>query len=70
MSQPQDNAVNNNDSLNYLAINRARWDERAPHVSVPFLSKRIEEKQNTETRSLQVLHNQNVQDEIIPQPKD
>lgn len=30
MSNPQTNS----DPIDYLAINRARWDERAPHVRI------------------------------------
>lgn len=30
-------AQSNGVDIDYLAINRARWDERAPHVSFAFL---------------------------------
>jgi hypothetical protein len=38
MAQPQqiDAAESSNIDIDYLAINRARWDERAPHVSHGF----------------------------------
>jgi hypothetical protein len=36
MSQQQQSPViEDEDPIDYLAINRARWDERAPHVRIP-----------------------------------